>query len=192
MQILSSVRIFAFSVLSKYNLPTFLTKTRLHTISLSFGQKESAYLRQSNFPSTCHFIALTKNLHMIVCTHNTGYPPIRVVLMEKFQKGTIGYLIVPFCIFILKLKWRRSTICPKSIRKSYQTNSSEKTVNAFIDLKRIRIHDFQYSHTSSLINGGMNISLVSKRLGHTNITETLNTYSHMFEEQRSDCIDFFK
>lgn len=54
------------------------------------------------------------------------------------------------------------------------------------------MHDFQYSHTSSLINGGMNISLVSKRLGHTNITETLNTYSHMFEEQRSDCIDFFK
>lgn len=79
---------------------------------------------------------------------------------------------------------------PKKYQKKLSNKFIGKTVNAFIDLKRIRIHDFRYSHTSLLINGGVNILLVAKRLSHTNITETLNTYSHMFEEKRSDCIDF--
>lgn len=77
---------------------------------------------------------------------------------------------------------------PKKHQKKFSNKFIGKTVNVFIDLKRIRIHDFRYSHASLLING-VNILLVAKRLGHTNITETLNTYSHMFEEQKSDCID---
>jgi len=47
-------------------------------------------------------------------------------------------------------------------------------------LKKIRIHDFRHSCASLLINSGANVSVVSKYLGHSEIEETLNTYSHMF------------
>lgn len=43
---------------------------------------------------------------------------------------------------------------------------------------KIRIHDFRHSHASYLIGNGMNIVDVSKRLGHSDITMTLNTYIH--------------
>lgn len=44
---------------------------------------------------------------------------------------------------------------------------------------RIRIHDLRHSCASLLISEGISIVAVSKRLGHKNIEQTLNTYSHM-------------
>lgn len=48
-------------------------------------------------------------------------------------------------------------------------------------VKRIRIHDLRHSHASWLINSGVNIVAVSKRLGHKDITTTLNQYTHLLE-----------
>ena len=48
-------------------------------------------------------------------------------------------------------------------------------------VKDIRIHDFRHSCASLLIDSGANITLVAKYLGHTKIDETLNTYSHMYQ-----------
>ena len=50
-------------------------------------------------------------------------------------------------------------------------------------VKQIRIHDFRHSCASLLINKGANITLVSKYLGHTNISITLNTYTHMYKSE---------
>lgn len=54
-------------------------------------------------------------------------------------------------------------------------------------VKRIRIHDFRHSHTSLLANMGINIQQIAKRLGHSDIQETLNTYSHLYphEEEKA-------
>lgn len=58
------------------------------------------------------------------------------------------------------------------------------------ELKHITIHGFRHSHASLLINGNMNIKLISERLGHASVTETLDTYTHMFPEQRSICVAY--
>ena len=50
-------------------------------------------------------------------------------------------------------------------------------------VKDIRIHDFRHSGASLLIDSGANITLVAKYLGHTKIDETLNTYSHMYQNR---------
>lgn len=50
-------------------------------------------------------------------------------------------------------------------------------------VKQIRIHDFRHSCASLLINNGADITLVAKYLGHSKIDETLNTYSHMFQNK---------
>lgn len=48
-------------------------------------------------------------------------------------------------------------------------------------VKEIRLHDFRHSCASLLINKGAPVTIVSKYMGHASITETLNTYSHMFK-----------
>lgn len=50
-------------------------------------------------------------------------------------------------------------------------------------VKQIRIHDFRHSCASLLINQGASIALVSKYLGHSDITTTLNTYTHMYKSE---------
>ena len=47
-------------------------------------------------------------------------------------------------------------------------------------MKKIRIHDFRHSHASLLANMGINIQEVARRLGHTRIEMTWNTYSHLY------------
>ena len=50
-------------------------------------------------------------------------------------------------------------------------------------IKQIRVHDFRHSCASLLINHGSSIALVSKYLGHSNISITLNTYTHMYKSE---------
>lgn len=57
------------------------------------------------------------------------------------------------------------------------------------DIPLIRIHDFRHSHASLLIENGANIVLVSKRLGHANTEQTLNTYTHLFPNSEQELID---
>lgn len=49
-------------------------------------------------------------------------------------------------------------------------------------VKKIRLHDFRHSHASILLNNGVNIVAVSKRLGHSTVAQTLETYTHLMPE----------
>lgn len=50
-------------------------------------------------------------------------------------------------------------------------------------LKRIRIHDYRHSHASLLANEGISIHEIARRLGHSTITQTLETYSHLYPSE---------
>lgn len=45
-------------------------------------------------------------------------------------------------------------------------------------IKCIRIHDFRHSHATMLLNKKIQIKVISKRLGHSSVNTTLNTYIH--------------
>lgn len=68
-----------------------------------------------------------------------------------------------------------------------------KTKNAFTArVKDIRIHDFRHSCASLLIDSGANITLVAKYLGHSKIDETLNTYSHMYQNRLDTIVNIIE
>lgn len=55
-------------------------------------------------------------------------------------------------------------------------------------LTHIRIHDLRHSHASLLISQGVSIVSIAKRLGHSNIERTLNTYAHMLPHEEDALI----
>lgn len=73
----------------------------------------------------------------------------------------------------------RDPLPPTSIERIMTTAANKAGV------KRIRVHDLRHSCVSYLIHQGVSIVAVSKRLGHTNIEQTLNTYSHMMPDDYS-------
>ncbi len=56
-------------------------------------------------------------------------------------------------------------------------------------VKPIRLHDLRHSHATWLINSGVNIVAVSKRLGHRDISTTLRVYTHLLESSDNDMIE---
>lgn len=76
------------------------------------------------------------------------------------------------------------------IFKSLRDSTLEKRNQQFAEsagVKKIRIHDFRHSHASLLANEGINIQEIARRLGHSKIEITWNTYSHLYprEEERA-------
>lgn len=68
-----------------------------------------------------------------------------------------------------------------------QPQRRKKLIAETANVKEIRLHDFRHSCASLLINSGRPITTVSKYMGHASVTETLNTYSHMFKND-FDCV----
>ena len=56
-------------------------------------------------------------------------------------------------------------------------------------LKQIRIHDFRHSCASYLISLNADPVLVSKYLGHSDVSMTLNIYSHMYKSKLDELIE---
>ena len=56
-------------------------------------------------------------------------------------------------------------------------------------VKKIRIHDFRHSHVSLLANSGINIQEIARRLGHSDIEMTWNTYSHLYPREEEKAIN---
>ena len=51
----------------------------------------------------------------------------------------------------------------------------------------IRVHDFRHTHATVLVNEGINIQEIARRLGHAKVEQTWNTYAHLYprEEERA-------
>ncbi len=72
------------------------------------------------------------------------------------------------------------------------TTTIARNFNKYIqvaNVKKVKVHDLRHSHASLLINQGASILIVSQRLGHKDVNETLNTYSHMFPSKEKEVID---
>ncbi|MFJ7681096.1 tyrosine-type recombinase/integrase [Peribacillus butanolivorans] len=60
-------------------------------------------------------------------------------------------------------------------------------------IKRIRFHDLRHTHATIMLEIGENSKVVSERLGHSNVSITLDKYSHVTQNiQDSSAENFSK
>lgn len=60
--------------------------------------------------------------------------------------------------------------------------------NAGLDTK-IRIHDLRHTHATWLLEAGINVKVVSERLGHSSCRITLDTYAHCLHTMQSQAVE---
>lgn len=56
-------------------------------------------------------------------------------------------------------------------------------------VKQVTIHGLRHSHASVLLKNKVNVLAVSKRLGHSSVRETMETYAHLFKETEFEVAD---
>lgn len=59
----------------------------------------------------------------------------------------------------------------------------------YMPLPQITFHGLRHSHATLLIFKGENVKVVSERLGHKSITETLDTYTHIMDDMKNNTAD---
>lgn len=74
-------------------------------------------------------------------------------------------------------------VAPTTIDRMFRKGIKDSGV------KPIRLHDLRHSHASWLINHGVNIVAVSKRLGHADIQTTLSNYTHLLNETDNNMME---
>ncbi len=55
-------------------------------------------------------------------------------------------------------------------------------------VKKIRVHDLRHSHVSLLIDRGFDALIIAERVGHENVSTTLNTYAHLFPSKQTELV----
>lgn len=58
-------------------------------------------------------------------------------------------------------------------------------------LKYIRFHDLRHTSATLLINNGVHAKIISERLGHANITTTMNIYGHVLAKADKEAANKF-
>lgn len=72
------------------------------------------------------------------------------------------------------------------------TTTIERKKNYYCKLanvKQIKIHDFRHSHATLLLSEGVPVTVISKRLGHSDTSTTLKIYSHLIPKDEDKAIN---
>jgi integrase len=56
-------------------------------------------------------------------------------------------------------------------------------------VRRIRFHDLRHTHATHALRAGVHPKVVSERLGHSSISITLDTYSHVLPSMQRDAAE---
>jgi integrase len=100
----------------------------------------------------------------------------------EFLRGQLGNTFVDLDIVIFNLA-NGKTVFPGNLVKAYTRDVKQAK------LPHIRFHDMRHSHATMLLSKGINVKVVSERLGHSKVGVTLDTYSHVLPSMQQEVTD---
>ena len=84
---------------------------------------------------------------------------------------------------------------------STRKDGSPVTTNTIVYMTRIikndleidfTFHALRHTHATMLLESGANAKDIQQRLGHSKLSTTMDTYSHVTEKMKQDSVDIFE
>jgi len=76
----------------------------------------------------------------------------------------------------------------RRVLKDYK-NKNNQPLYEELDIPLIRFHDLRHTHATLLLKEGINVKVVSERLGHSSVSMTLNTYANVLPSMQKEAAD---
>jgi integrase len=92
--------------------------------------------------------------------------------------------------FLGKLIYHKA--CNKRIKKSNYCPHCEKEISKeedIIRIPKINFHCLRHTHASLLLQAGVDIKIISERLGHSSIRITYDIYSHLMPGLQKEAVN---
>lgn len=158
--------------------PYYVAFLMLYYCGMRIGELEALTLADIDLDN--NVVTINKTYHLI---NGQG-----IVTAPKTQKANRDIIIPPFLSAIIR-EYETHIYAPEpdmrlftASHSTYARQMEDHTKQA--QIRRIRLHDIRHSHASLLIEMGFSALLVSERLGHENVSTTLNIYSHLFPSKQ--------
>lgn len=107
----------------------------------------------------------------------------KLITDPKTPRGRRVIAVNDVVLNCIKELWNTSYKPNKTDKIFYLSKDSLKrqldTACKKAGVPRIRVHDLRHSHASYLLSNGVNIVILSRRLGHEKVQTTLNIYCHI-------------
>lgn len=150
---------------------------------LKYSHKEKVFYLAPVKNKKPRYVYLPKNLmEEIKAYHNLEYKRMKLAL-GNLWKGI--YDNNNEMINLLFVKEDGYPAMPNSLGNEWR-----KIIKRH-DLKKITFHELRHSCASLMVKKGINFKVIQERLGHANIGITLDTYSHLEEEQHIESTSIF-
>lgn len=160
--------------------PYYIAFLVLYYCGLRIGELEA--LTVSDIDLEARTMTISKTYHLI---NGKG-----IITPPKTEKANRTITLPPFLVECIKRHISRIYAADGSTRlflASHSTYARQMEMHTKkAGVRRIRLHDLRHSHASLLIELGFSALLVSERLGHENVSTTLNIYSHLFPSKQSE------
>lgn len=132
----------------------------------------------------------------------------KTFLLGGKTKSSLRKILLPAST-VAKLKKHRAVVLKEKLSQGeeYQDNdlvmctpsgtpinpaNVRRSLNALIKkaaVPKIRFRDLRHTHATLLLAKGVNVKVISERLGHSNIKITLDTYSHVLPTMQEDAVN---
>ena len=129
-------------------------------------------------------------------------------VVQKAPKSKAGYRTITLChdvadaLRMAKVAYDRAATKPgfhdlgyvlcKENGHPFHPDSITQKWERFVakhNLPKIRLHDLRHSNATAMIASGISAKVVQHRLGHSDVSITLNTYTHVLPEMDQDAAD---
>lgn len=70
-----------------------------------------------------------------------------------------------------------------------QVEAAMVSYKAKAQVSKIRFHDLRHAHATLLLNAGVQVKVVSERLGHSTIRTTLDIYAHVLPDMQQEAVE---
>ena len=125
--------------------------------------------------------AMTVNGEIKWCTLKTA-KSTRIIYITDYDRNLLYQLKALKCKTVPQLDdyfifgKAKKPLAIQTLRDCFRRKTKE------LDIPRITLHGFRHSHASILFKNNMDIAYISKRLGHSTIQQTLQTYTHFLKD----------
>lgn len=112
--------------------------------------------------------------------------------LEMLKKYRMHYLQEKMRILDRWKETDHEFVFPNAYGGSLHFSRPTKWWIKFLDyngLKKIRFHDLRHTSATLLINQGVHAKIISERLGHADITTTMNVYGHALQSADKSAAD---
>jgi len=140
-------------------------------LSLKWSDIEEGniYIKDSKTTAGNRSVAITANNYEDIKKHRKS------ILEDKIKAGPVYS--------------DNNLVIATSRGKPVSQSNCRRTFKRLVDdagISLIRIHDLRHTHATLLLKSGVNIKVISERLGHSRTSITLDIYSHVMPNQQSE------